>query len=243
MRSEVVFTMLPGAIPWTLLRDVLEVDGRVQRATGRLEPLFRLSPSAGLREADAITHESEQLILGPARRTLNVPTMALAYLQPDNRDAFHFRRKGRARVGGQETVEVAFDEVGRPTFHQDGGGADVPIHGSFWVRESDGAVIRTRTELGFDVAGAPPGSMAVTTEYGEDPGLGLLAPLEMIEALEWRTEQARSVTVSRPVSQPAPGPSSAAAPPLVVFVHGSVEGKARYSGFHRVGPEERQAKP
>ena len=38
MRSEVVFTMLPGAVPWTLLRDVLEVDGRVQREAGRLEP-------------------------------------------------------------------------------------------------------------------------------------------------------------------------------------------------------------
>jgi hypothetical protein len=243
MRSEVVFTMLPGAIPWTLLRDVLEVDGRVQRAAGRLEPLFRLSPSAGLREADAITHESEQLILGPMRRTLNVPTMALAYLHPDNRDAAHFRRKGRARVGGQETVEIAFDEVGRPTLNQDGAGFDVPIRGSFWVRESDGAVIRTRTELGFDVAGARQGSMAVTTEYGEDPGLGLLAPLEMIEALEWRTEQARSVTISRPASRQSLPGLSGGAPDLVVVVHGSIEGRARYSGFHRVGPAERQAKP
>jgi hypothetical protein len=48
MRSEVVFTMLPGAVPWTLLRDVLELDGRVLREAGRLEPLFRRSPSAGL---------------------------------------------------------------------------------------------------------------------------------------------------------------------------------------------------
>ena len=99
VRSEVVFTMLPGAVPWTLLRDVLEVDGRVQREAGRLEPLFRASPSAGLREAEAITRESERLILGPTTRTLNVPTMALAYLHPDNRDAFRFERKGRAAGG------------------------------------------------------------------------------------------------------------------------------------------------
>jgi len=250
MRSEVVFTMLPGAVPWTLLRDVLEVDGRARRDAGRLEPLFRLSPSAGLREAEAITRESERLILGPTTRTLNVPTMALAYLHPDNRDAFRFERKGRARVGGQETVEIAFDEVGRPTLNQDGAGADVPIRGRFWVRESDGAVLRSRTELAFAAAGAPgmtvgapQGNMVVTTEYGEDPGLGLLVPLDMIETLEWRTEQSRRVTSSRPASQQALQGFSGGAPALVVFFHGSIEGRARYTAFHRVAPEERQARP
>ncbi len=235
MRSEVVFTMLPGAVPWTLLRDVLEVDGRVQREVGRLEPLFRLSPSAGLREAEAIARESERLILGPTTRTLNVPTMALAYLHPDNRDAFHFERKGRARVGGQETVEITFDEVGRPTLNRDGAGGDVPLRGRFWIRESDGAVVRSRTELAFAAAGAPQGSMTVTTEYGEDSGLGLLVPLEMIETLEWRTEQARRVASSGPASQQALHAFSGVAPPLVVFVHGSIEGRARYSGFRRAG--------
>ena len=164
MRSEVVFTMLPGAVPWNLLRDVLEVDGHVQRETGRLEPLFRASPSAGLREANAITSESERLILGPTKRTLNVPTMALACLHPDNRDAFRFERRGRARVGGQETVEIAFLEVGRPTLNQDGAGADVPIRGRFWVRESDGAVLRSRTELAFASAGPP------RSNHPRDPG-------------------------------------------------------------------------
>ena len=245
VRSEVVFTMLPGSVPWTLLRDVLEVDGRARREAGRLEPLFRLSPSAGLREAEAITRESERLILGPTTRTLNVPTMALACLHPDKRDAFRFERKGRARVGGQETVEIAFEEVGRPTFNQDGAGSDAPIRGRFWVRESDGAVLRSRTELAFATAwapqggmrttlGAPQGSMAVTTEYGEDAGLGLLVPVEMIETLGWRTEQARSVTSSGPASQQPLQAFPGGAPGLAVFVTGSIEGRARYSGFHRI---------
>jgi len=102
--------------------------------------------------------------------------MALAYLHPDNRDAFRFERKGRARLGGQETVEIAFEEVGRPTLNRDGAGGDVPIRGRFWVRESDGAVLRSRTELAFAAAGAPQGSMAVTTEYGETPAWGCSCP-------------------------------------------------------------------
>ena len=104
LRSEVVFTMLPGPVPFALLRDVLEMDGRVRRTSGRLEPLFRASPSGALREAWSISFESEKLILGPTERTLNVPTIPLAYLQPDNRDSFAVqaaRRGDRAGRGGR----------------------------------------------------------------------------------------------------------------------------------------------
>jgi hypothetical protein len=77
--------------------------------------------------------------------------------------------------------------------------------------------------------------MAVTTEYGEDSGLGLLAPLEMIETLEWRTEEARRVTRSGPASRQSLHTLSGGAPPLVAFIHGSIEGVARYSAFRRIG--------
>jgi VWFA-related protein len=234
LRSEVVFTMLPGPVPWTLLRDVLEVDGRVRRGAGRLEPLFRASPSAGLREADAIARESEKVILGPAERTLNVPTMALAYLHPDNRDAFRFARRGRRRVGEQKAVEVAFEEVGRPTLNQDAAGGDAPIRGAFFIRESDGAVLRSRTELGFGVTGAPQGRMVVVTEYRDDPGTGVPAPVEMEETLEWHTEQARRVTCAGPKCQLLPYLTGARF--STVRVDGGIEGKARYSGFRRVAP-------
>jgi hypothetical protein len=68
-------------------------------------------------------------------------------------------------------------------------------------------------------------------------------PLEMIETLDWRTEQARRVTSSRPASQQALQGFSGGVPALVVFVHGSIEGRARYSAFRRIGPEKRPAKP
>ncbi len=213
VRSEVVFTMLPGPVPFTLLRDVLEADERVLRASGRLEPLFRSSPASALREAAGITVESEKLILGPSVRTLSVPTVPLAYLQPDLRDSFAFKRRGPDEIRGEEVVELTFEEVGRPTLAQDGAGRDLPIRGSFWIRERDGAVLRTRTVLAFGEAApdAPRGSLTATTDYVDDAALGLLAPREMAEVLEWRVSGLRLDQV------------------------GSVDGRARYSGFRRIG--------
>jgi len=213
LRSEVVFAMLPGPWPWTLFRDMLEMNGRVRRPTGRLEALFRASPTAAVREAADITFETSLLVLGPTERTISVPTAALACLHPDNRDAFAFKRRGRAAVGEDEAVEIAFEEVRRPTLNQDGEGRDVPMRGAFWIRESDGVVLRSRTELAFaasDVANAPSGSMTVTTEYRDDPGLGLRVPVEMVEALEWRTAR------------------------VIAPVIGTAQGHARYSGFRRM---------
>lgn len=213
VRSEVVFALLPGPVPFTLLRDALEVDGRVLRAAGRLEPLFRASPSGALRAAAAVTAESERLILGPTERTINVPTFALAFLEPGLRDSLAFERRGAASVRGEKAVEIAFEEVGRPTLTQDGAGGDAPLRGSFFVREADGAVLRTRTEVAFAGAtDAPSGRMTVTTEYETDASLGQLVPSEMVEGLEWRVI----------------GPS--------LRLVGGLEGRARYSGFHRVAP-------
>ena len=213
VRSEVVFAMLPGPVPFTLLRDVLEADGRVLRASGRLEPLFRASPASALREAAGITVESEKLILGPTVRTLSVPTVPLAYLQPDLRDSFAFKRRGPAEIRGEGVVELTFEEVGRPTLTHDGAGRDLPIRGSFWIRERDGAVLRTRTVLAFAEAApdAPTESLTATTEYVDDAGLGLLAPREMAEVLEWRVSGLRLDQI------------------------GAVDGRARYTGFRRMG--------
>ncbi len=126
--------------------------------------------------------------------------------------------------------------MGRPTLNQDGAGGDVPIRGTFSIRESDGAVLRSRTELGFEVTGAPQGRMTVVTQYRDDPGMGLPVPVEMRETLEWHTEQARRLTCSGPVCQKGLRPYLTGAAFTTVTVYGGIEGKALYSGFHRVAP-------
>jgi hypothetical protein len=157
------FTLLPGPVPWTLFRDVLVVDGRPTRDAGRLAPLFRPSPGSGVRQAAEIARESEGLILGSTRRPLSVPTTALAYLHPDNRDRFRFGRRWPAEVDGQEVAAVEFEEIARPTLGQDGFGGDVAVRARL-IREADGAVSQ-RTERPFDVGGSPGAIMTVTTEY------------------------------------------------------------------------------
>ena len=52
--------------------------------------------------------------------------------------------------------------------------------------------------------------MTVTTEYEDDPSLGLLVPREMVEGLDWRSAGSRLSQV------------------------GGVEGRAHYSGFRRI---------
>jgi len=241
LRSEVVFAMLPGPMAFTLVRDVIEVDGRRLRSAGRLEPLFRASPEAGLREAGPIAAESERLILGPTTRTLTVPTMALGYLLPDNRDSFQYQRKATTRIRGEDAVEIEFREVARPTINHDGSGGDVPVRGSFWVRETDGAVLRSLTELSFGASDvpaigasdAPAGTLTATAEYRLEPALGVLAPFEMTETLEWSARSTNPSGFAIPRSQPDVR-SYAATPRIPLAVHGRIDGRATYSGFHRI---------
>ena len=54
--------------------------------------------------------------------------------------------------------------------------------------------------------------MTVTTEYEDDPSLGMLVPKEMVEGLDWRSAGPRLSQV------------------------GGLEGRARYTGFRRIAP-------
>jgi hypothetical protein len=220
LRSEIAFAMLQGPIPWAAFRDVIEVDRRPVGQPGRLEEAFRDSPSSAFEQASVISRDSRSYSLGPESRNPMVPTMALAYLHPDNRDRFTFERKGRSRSG---EVEVAFTEVGRPAFVQDASGADMPARGRVLVREEDGAVLRTEVE--FRSAGAENGrSLRVTTAYEPDPGLSLLVPVRMTEVYEAAVDaDLGSAFAARTSSQPTPAGDR-------------LDVTARYSGFHRVAP-------
>ena len=216
LSSDVVFVRAPGtALPWWLLRDVYEVDGRAVRdRQGRLEKLLVGGPSAGLDRARAIADEGARFNLGRSIRNFNVPTLVLAFLHPSLQHRFSFERKGKATIEGRSVVEIAFRELAAPTvIRGPDSQPDVLAAGRVWIHEGrDGAV--GRTELVLDLTGDGLRTRAtLTTEYRPYRALALWVPVEMRDRLQTELVGARGRSGSVEV----------------------VEGLAAYSGFRQAG--------
>jgi VWFA-related protein len=183
-RADLVFITLPGALPWATFRDVYEVDGhQVRDRTARLEKLFLASSAdTAATRAGAILAESSRFNVGPVLRSVNIPTLALLFLHPDNQGRFRFERKGRGKVQGTEAIEVALAERQRPTLVNDGAGGDAPVQGRIWIEPDSGAVLRTDVEYDIASKESPQRTQArVVTEYRREAKLGVLVPWEMRE--------------------------------------------------------------
>lgn len=179
-RSDAVFAMVPGAVPWTVFRESSRED-RKPGEPSRLERLFRDRPGSAVREASALQQEAVPRGSDTAPRPRTEPTLALATLRPDNRDGYHFERRGIRAIDGVETVAIEFVEVAGRTLVQDALGRNLPARGTLWVRETDGAVLRS--EVSFR-AEAPSGEvLEAVTEYRPDPDLGILVPAILRERL------------------------------------------------------------
>jgi hypothetical protein len=182
-RADLVFVSLPGALPWATFRDVYEVDGhQVRDRSARLEKLFVGSAAQTAADrAGAILAESTRFNLGPVQRTVNIPTLALLFLHPENQRRFTFEPKGRSKVQGTEAVEVELVERSRPTLVNNGSGGDAPVHGRVWIEPDRGAVLRTDVEYELPAADKQRMRARVVTEYRPDAKLGILVPAEMRE--------------------------------------------------------------
>jgi ketosteroid isomerase-like protein len=187
LRSDVVFVRAPGtALPWWLLRDVFEVDGRAVRdRERRLEKLLVGGPADGLERAKAIADEGARFNLGRGFRNYNVPVLVLAFLHPSLQPRFSFERKGRDTIEGRRFVEIDFRELGAPTvIRGPDSHPDVPVSGRVWVHEGrDGTV--GRTELVLEVPGDGFVTRAtLTTQYRPYEPLSLWVPTEMRDRLQ-----------------------------------------------------------
>ena len=80
---------------WLAFRDVVEVDGRAIRdRQERLQRLFLSPPPNALAQARAIALESARFNIGDVVRTVNVPTLALEFLETAGQ-GHSTRTKGR----------------------------------------------------------------------------------------------------------------------------------------------------
>jgi hypothetical protein len=216
LSSDVAFVRAPGTpLPWWLLRDVYEVDGRAIRdRQARLEKLLIGNPATGLERARAIADAGARFNLGRSYRNFNVPTLVLAFLHPSVQPRFSFEWKGRTTIEGSRYVELAFHELGGPTvIRGPEAQPDVPATGRVWIHDGSDATLG-RSELVLDIRGDGVTTRAtLTTEYRRDQALGLWVPAEMRDRLQTELVGARGRSGSIEL----------------------VEGLAAYSGFRKAG--------
>jgi VWFA-related protein len=178
LRSDLLFSSTPGPIPWTCFRDVYEVDGKkVREREARLEKLFLQGTPSAIAKAEAIRKESSRYNIGSATRNVNVPTLALLFLLPENQSRFRFERKGQKWFSGTPGAELHFTEVVEPSLVSDGHD-DLPGEGRFWIDPNRGTVLRSEVTYRF----APRRAYAeISVEYRPEPGLNIWVPAEMKE--------------------------------------------------------------
>jgi VWFA-related protein len=226
-RAGVFFVTLPGPLPWTTFRDVWEVDGNeVHERAERLGQLFHDSPGTAREGARAILEESARYNLGPVRRTVNIPTLALLFLSPENQGRFSFDLKGKRTIEGTKVVEVAFKERASPTLVQGDTRAGAPAKGRLWIDPDNGAVLKTDVEYDIDPQDEYHRSRArIVTEYRLEPKLGILVPDRMKETYQSLAPEATNRVL--PDAHSRTGDAQDQRPIL------TVEATSRYSAYRR----------
>ena len=174
LHSEAALVQVDGE-DWRLFRDVLSVDGvRVQDRGSRLVDLFGRGDRAAAGEAARITEESARYNIGPVARTLNVPTLALAFLREGDQKRSRFTIGSRSRKDGHEIVDLRFEERDRPRMIYTRDRA--PATGRAWVDAADGTVRGTELRVHSE------GMLAsIMVTYRHDDTLALWVPEMMNE--------------------------------------------------------------
>jgi hypothetical protein len=107
LRSDYLLVQLDAGAGWMPFRDVFEVDGRrVRDREDRLGRLFMVpATEAAFDQAVRIMADSTRYDLGGVTRTINVPTLALLFLHPEEYAGTEDdgRRHRPRRAGGAAT--------------------------------------------------------------------------------------------------------------------------------------------
>ena len=179
-KSDYLLVKAPGGARWLPFRDVFEVDGKmVREREERLQQLFLKAPATAVDRAAEIMAEAARYNIGFVQRNVNLPTLALRFLDPSYKTQAFFRKDAEVVIGGTKTWELAFSERGSPTLVQ-GLSGDAPAEGTFWIEPEEGRVVRSR--LRHQVAGA---TIEVTVSYRPDAKTpGTWVPAEMREVYE-----------------------------------------------------------
>jgi hypothetical protein len=182
--AELVMVRLPGAANWVTFRDVLTVNKRSVR--DREERLLKLlqSPEPNvLTQARRIAQESARFNLGSITRTMNVPDMALEYLQPRHGARIRFEALRNDTIDGRPVVVLKFSETTGPSMIRGLTGLDILARGRVWAEPGSGAIVRTELLVEDRVSKG-----TCTVDFGIDPRLGIRVPIKMTERYSMTAE-------------------------------------------------------
>jgi hypothetical protein len=175
--AELVMVRLQGAASWVTFRDVLTVNKRpVRDREERLLKLLQSPEPNALTQARKIAQESARFNLGRITRTMNVPDMALEYLQPGHGARIRFEALRDETIEGQPVVVLRFRESAGPSIVRDVRGRDLLAVGRVWAEPDSGALVRTELLVEDRVSKG-----TCTVEFRIDPRLGIRVPIKMTE--------------------------------------------------------------
>jgi len=133
-----------------------------------------------LDQARLLLAESARLNLG-FPRTTNLPNLPLEFLHPRNRHRFAHRVDGTDKIRGLQTTRLVLEEISSPSIIQRPERGDMPSEVTAWVETTTGRLIRANVKTRDARIGVAPFDAEVRVEFGEEPALKLLVPVEMRE--------------------------------------------------------------
>jgi len=188
-RSEMLFVRSEQDAMWLAVRNVLIVRDsgatfpvEVSGSQGSIDRALRDESPGQASRLRALADEGARFNLGGIYRNFNIPTLALQFLAPEFQPRFTFRLAGREKLSGNQAVKLEFAERGAPTVIALNNGHQLVSTGLLWVRESDGAVLRTRLAVKAPQTDDGPGiDGTINVSYGWNAKLKMWVPSKMEE--------------------------------------------------------------
>ncbi len=194
LKSDLLLVKLSDEHFWMQFRDVFEVDRKpVRDRDQRLYKLFVEAKEGARTQADRIQQESSRYNLGPLMRTINVPIMALLFLERNVQPVISFTQGKAGNIKRFEGLAdaaaiwmIEFREQQKGTMVKGANNRDIPSHGRVWLDSRNGRVLQTElvsedTDLRAEI----------DVTYKTEPGLELLVPAEMREVYTIRRSDTR----------------------------------------------------
>lgn len=174
--SEFLLVKPAEGFEWIPFRDVFRVDGQpIRDRADRLAKLLMDPSSTSYDAAERIASESTRYNIGGLVRTVNVPTLVLAFLTTRNTRCCKVKVNGPHDIEGERFTRISFDETVVPGVVGSQGGHRVKSKGQIWVRP-DGALRRSRIVMNVGTTHAE-----IQVDWKLYPGLDMVVPVEMQE--------------------------------------------------------------